>query len=381
MAGLTGARSMAVRSGLAGLLLIALAALAVYASRPADVAAGQEGDANSDVANDVLDLNQLEATGATYLERLAGVLDQPVGAMAASDERAAASAPSATPWPSRRALVLTVAPHSVDGLEFLQAHGCDLGGLIGYRNSPLGRTQRASQRLAYEVEWLRVAAACRDAPAWVAALMAEKRSDLPRLFWNATLGSDEFRVAAGRSRPAGLGDFAYLLRSLQDQQRALSQPTPTGFDGVALEDALGELSRASHIGPARAGWAVQRRVLDTAAGVITDAASRVCPQGRSTPRSRYLGNVFARFYVGALQPMLAASQQRDAAWVDALNALGEALLPVAPQAFLEWRAEVVDPGNPQSEWARTRQAVVAHAKAWQQLFAACAIDPRSLAPG
>lgn len=341
-----------------------------------------------------IDLKQLEAAGAMYLERLAGVLDRPldpVDGMGADGARAPAAP---TPWPSRRALMLPVTPHSVDGLEFLQAHGCDLGALIGYRNSPLGRTQRASQRLAYEVEWLRVAAACRAAPPWVAALMAEKRDDLPRLYWNATLGGDEFRVAAGRSRPRGTGDFAYLLRSLHDQYRALAQPisadrssgVPSGFDGAALEATLGELSRASHIGPARASWAVQRRVLDTAADAIADAASTgtglgVCPQGRPTPRSRYLGNVFARFYLGALQPLLAESQRRDAAWIEALGVLLDALRPVAPHVFLGWHADVLDADNADSEWARTRQSVVRHAKAWQQLFATCAIDPQSLRLG
>ncbi|MFM8354580.1 MAG: DUF3080 family protein, partial [Gammaproteobacteria bacterium] len=220
-----------------------------------------------------VDLKQFEAAGAMYLERLAGVLDRPLDPVDGIGADGAPEASAQRPWPARRALMLPVTPHSVDGLEFLQAHGCDLGALIGYRNSPLGRTQRASQRLAYEVEWLRVAAACRAAPPWVAALMAEKRNDLPRLYWNATLGGDEFRVAAGRSRPRGTGDFAYLLRSLHDQYRALAQPVsadrsagvPSGFDGAALEAALGELSRASHIGPARAGWVVQRRMLDTAA--------------------------------------------------------------------------------------------------------------------
>jgi Protein of unknown function (DUF3080) len=96
--------------------------------------------------------------GAVYLERLGGVLDTTLRSPAD---------PRGPPWPSRRALTLPIVALEIDAVEFVALHGCDLGALAGYRNSPLGRVQSASQRLGYEAEWLRVVERCANAPVWL----------------------------------------------------------------------------------------------------------------------------------------------------------------------------------------------------------------------
>ncbi|MEN9807015.1 MAG: hypothetical protein RL756_1535 [Pseudomonadota bacterium] len=305
--------------------------------------------------------------GAAYLERLGGVLDTalipPPG-------------PRGPPWPSRRALTLPIVALEIDAVEFVALHGCDLGALAGYRNSPLGRVQRASQRLGYEAEWLRIVGRCANAPVWLEGLAREKRAALPALFWNATLGSEEFRIAAGASLPGDAAAFAHQLERLRAHHAALLRDA---FDVDAFEVDLGRLARESAIGTARARWLAQRAVLDTARQALLAEAPRLCRNGRPTPRARYLTNVFARFYVLGLQPALAREHARDGAWIDVLLALTDDQSGVTPPVYRDWVRAVLDPAQPSSEWARTRAAVVAHAEVWQALFARCGIDPRSIA--
>ncbi|MGA1676871.1 MAG: DUF3080 family protein [Pseudomonadales bacterium] len=267
-------------------------------------------------------------------------------------------------------------PLQIDAIQFVALHECDLGGLAGYRNSPLGRMQSASQRLGYEAEWLRVAARCEDPPDWLADLVDEKRAALPALFWNATLSSDEFRVAAGASLPGDATAFAYQVERLRAHYAALLRDQ---FDVDAFENDLGLLARESVIGSARARWSRQRAVLDTARQAVVDNVTRLCRNGRPTPRARYLTNVFARFYVARLQPMLAREHAVDAAWIEALLALALDQAELARPRVSDWFRGVIDPDHPRSEWARTRAAVIAHADAWQALFARCGIDPRAIA--
>lgn len=305
--------------------------------------------------------------GATYLERLGGVLDTTLISQ---------PAPRGPPWPSRRALTLPIVSLEIDAVEFVALHGCDLGALAGYRNSPLGRVQSASQRLGYEAEWLRVAGRCAEPPAWLKDLAREKRAALPALFWNATLGSEEFRIAAGASLPGEAAGFAHQLERLRAHHAALLRDT---FDIAAFEIDLGRLARASAIGTARARWSAERAVLDTAREALLTEAPRLCRNGRPTPRVRYLTNVFARYYVLGLQPALAHDHARDGDWIDVLLALTNDQSEVTPQVYRDWVRAVLDPAQPVSEWARTRAAVVAHAAAWQELFGRCGIDPRTIA--
>ncbi|MDZ7670968.1 MAG: DUF3080 family protein [Gammaproteobacteria bacterium] len=205
-------------------------------------------------------------------------------------QEAAVADPSSGPaYPQRRALELDIPRRTIDVGEFFELHGCDMGALVGYRNSPLGRTQGASQRLGYEAAWLAAVDACgADAADWLADMGAEKRRRLPALFWNATFAAAEMRTALGGAAAPPDGDLADLVRGLNDSYDRVLQG---GFD-------LGTFER-----------------------------------------------------------------------------LLERLEAVRPPAFDAWYDRVLAPARPGSEWRRTQRAVVAHAEAWQRLFARCAIDP------
>jgi len=276
-------------------------------------------------------------------------------------------------YPPRRALELDLPRRTIDVGEFVELHGCDMGALVGYRNSPLGRTQGASQRLGYEAAWLAAVDACgADAADWLADMKADKRRRLPALFWNATFAAAEMRTALGGAAAPAHGDLADLVRGLNDSYDRVLQG---GFDLGAFERLLGRLQQGRWLGPARRDWSRWRRYLDAAAQMLHAAAPDMCLTGRPTPRARRLQTVFRKFYVGGIQPRLALAMRRHEAWITELARLLGRLEAVRPPAFDAWYGRVLSPDNADSEWRRTQRAVVAHAEAWQRVFARCAIDP------
>lgn len=275
------------------------------------------------------------------------------------------------PYPPHRDLAVPIPEQAIDVGQFFELHGCDMGDLVGLRNSPLGRLQAASQRLGYEAAWLQALGRCGEgAAAWMTELAASKRETLPALFWNATFAAAEMRVALGSARPPAGGDLADILRGLGDSFDALEQGT---FDLSRLEQHLARLRQGSWAGPAREAWSVWRRHLDAAAALLEHARPDMCLTGKPTPRSRRLQNVFGKFYVEQIQPELARRMRRQEAWLTELERLGGRLAPVQPAAFTRWLDALAL--APDSEWQRTRRAVVAHAEAWQALFAHCGIEP------
>jgi hypothetical protein len=300
-----------------------------------------------------------------YISRIARVTE--------ADARVA-EAGALPPYPPHRALALEIPRSTIDVFELFELHGCDMGALVGFRNSPLGRLQTASQRLGYEAAWLEASERCADAGDWLEELRTGKHERLPALFWNATFAADEMRVALGASAPPANGDLADIVRGLND---SLDRAMQGGFEIDELERLLGRLKQGSWLGPARADWSRWRRYLGVASRMLESAGPTVCLNRLPTPRTSRLQNVFHKLYVQQIQPVLAARLGRHEGWVAEIERLSERLRAVQPPAWRAWFADVVSPDDDASEWRRTRRAVVAHAKAWQALFAHCHIEPVS----
>ena len=91
--------------------------------------------------------SQSEPTGKAdeYVQSVARALDRSI-LITQADPRSS--------FPTQRDLRIPLAALKIDVVEFAQLHSCDMGGLVGRRNSPTGRLQGDSQRLMYELEWL-----------------------------------------------------------------------------------------------------------------------------------------------------------------------------------------------------------------------------------
>lgn len=279
------------------------------------------------------------------------------------------------PYPPRRELLIDIPRRTISVIGFFELHDCDMGELVGFRNSPLGRVQSPSQRLGYETAWLAAAQACgADAAEWMPELGNVKREWLPSLFWNATFAAEELRIALGGAGPARAQGLPNLLRELADHLRRVEEG---GFEAAQLERLLGELRQGSWVGPARRDWERWRRYLLAAAAVLEPAERKVCLNRRPTPYTDRLQNVFRKVYVERIQPELAVAMAEHERWIAELDRLGERLEPVLPDTYRSWYRAVLDAEVPGSEWHRTRAAVLRHAQAWQRLFAHCRVEPGS----
>ncbi len=300
--------------------------------------------------------DELEA-GDHYLSSLGDALDRPISWQAEN----------LPPFPRPRSLALTMPRTTIDVVEFAQLHSCDLGGLIGARNSALGRVQQASTALAYEVAWLRVAATCEGFD-WLPAAVAEKRQRLPTHVWNATFAGPELAQAMGLA--AGTSASVVAAAPLLDLARLIEDVLVRETLPADLEERLRRLA-ALPLGQRRNGWARDRARLEAATAALIQREPPVCLSGKPTNRSLRVVGVMHRFYIDEWQGQLAAGVRADEAW---LAGFDEALAPLrelAPDAFEAFYRSTFDAADASSEWARTKSAIVRHAQAWQTFHEGC----------
>lgn len=314
---------------------------------------------------------------ANYLERLASQL----GDLPEVVE------PSLHSFPTQRELSLAIERQVIDVAEFARLHACDLGDLVGERNSPLGRVAGPVALLVQDQRWLRLGPGCvGQGQDWLADVLAAKERSLPQRFWNAVLAGDEFNRVMSTAQPLGKsdGEGAAELQSpdralidLLDHHQALAALT---LNESLLNDTLKALAQGESIGGMRQRWRSLRLNLRRAANGLNRESERLCRNNTPTPKAKILRQVFDNHYVSDLQPRFAAHYGTDQATVQALRQLQQRLVGVAPQSFTQWYAATLDPQNLDAEWQATQAVLRGHALAWQRLWTHCGMPLSPLAP-
>jgi len=295
---------------------------------------------------------------------------------------------SLPPLPRARQVVLPIEVQQIDWVELLTLNQCELGPLIGYRNSVLGRVQSASERWLYERELLQRLQACgpeAEDRELFEGLTSTKAQQLPQLRYNAILAGPEWRAmmslqklssgsALVNSRDVDLEQALYRLLGLATQQDV---PPHSEF-----YEPLQALHFSNAGGGLRRQWRAHTLVLSTAATVLERAkAAPLCRNGQPTPRARNLQGVFLRYYVQQLQPQLSAMPAPDRGWLRAQDRLVRELIdePDGPTSRLfEWYSAVFTDA-PGSEFSRWRAAVDRHSRAWGWHLEACGLLPQPAA--
>ncbi len=290
--------------------------------------------------------------------------------------------------PARRERLITIPEVRIGLLDLLlDVRRCPaLQQQISLRNSSLGKQLQPSSRLAYEGDLLRALDGCRAAlqpgapyqlDAMLERLAAEKRAQLPAVFWNALNGSAEverYLRFADQALPAAPGEDDAALQALA-QLTALGTALPQTLPPSAAE--LDPLFFALHSSP-QGGQLITSltslsHTLNQASLLLEQRQQRrpPCPLGQATPRGRILQNIFVKFYAGALQPYLAQVHQRGQRWSASLRQLSEvAQIPPASRAYLLSLAGAED-----SLWTQFETATARHVRAWQQTLRSCALAP------
>lgn len=273
---------------------------------------------------------------------------------------------------------------------------CRAGQLIADRNSSLGRVQPPHLRVRHEIEMLIALPECLadtdvaspSIAAELAAAISHKQETLPlwtqRLVTAETILRDTLRPGRNLLAPddmggaqeslAALDNILYVLAAIDDY---IQQPSHT--------ETLGDLNLADFWQPSwqvlgqsdflPRYWRSQQHALGAMRALNQQLAGAEqalrCSATRTPLEAEYLHTVMLNFWIAELQPMFArwdGFQQQLTVRLRQLQSYYES------PAWQDYFDRLV---GDQSYAAQLQREVRIHAEYWQQLLAACQLDPVS----
>lgn len=243
---------------------------------------------------------------------------------------------------------------SLSLIDFLSLSGCEVQVNIAKRNTSMGRTASASQRLILDLEFLRLAPPC-------VALMQEKgddsvadtlqenielrRSSLSARIFSAILAGPEWRkfweqpMLLGAYPESASGDSAQALWELSTRVQRFVDHSWSASD-EDLEPLLAVI-RANAGGQLLAAAAIQSGHLEQANHILRKAHTKgiYCKNETLTEAGTITKTVVAKYFAADVQRWSAQVSQRHYEVQSALLALEGHLLATLPQPYLDWIAE------------------------------------------
>lgn len=302
---------------------------------------------------------------ASYPQRLAAVLDT----------QAPALSPPLLEKGGGRAWALAVPQLTINLRQTFALRHCNLLGLIGERNAPLGKTAPPSQRLIYELTLLEGLNACHpedsDLQALVTDLAAQKAQALPLVLWQLLAEDQAFKANWHHDR-RGPGDFAGIADAqslFSDLYRLRQGPDPKAQ--VRLEASLGRFASAKPLARVNQALSDARYALDAATALINNQGPKLlCVNGKPGQQARRVRDFFFSYYGKEVQPYLGRLQSADRALKESLWPLVDAL----PHPDLAAIPLLASP-EPQSLSGQFKAAIDRHTKAWQDFLGRCGLRP------
>ncbi|WP_412722365.1 DUF3080 family protein [Alteromonas sp. D210916BOD_24] len=310
-----------------------------------------------------------------YRTRLSYVLDTPLPEMIK---------PTLSPLPDSTSLKYTPEGVVINLREFYALQACELGSVVAMRNTALGKSQLASQRLVYESELLVALSQCAKAieqtDQTLAATLAnwhrQKRADFALNWANVIQTSLEFRVALNnperllwiennKDAAASINSLYYVDSLMHYAQSSVTAP----IDSTELEQQL-NIIRSARL-PATL-WQTQLSLsvvllqLNSWLPSLLDDVP--CPEGRASEKAKILRNVFYLFFIEEIQPVGSLLNQYHyklaplwSRWIE-----NEALR----STFKDYLTEYT-----QSNYHSYRDAMQTHVTLWQTFLGRCHLSP------
>ena len=286
---------------------------------------------------------------ANYVERLSTAADVEIGIVGRGQNTS-----QRVDLPSDFDTESLTATGSLSLIDFLSLNGCELQANIAKRNTSMGRTASASQRLLLDLEFFRLAPAC-------VTLMEEKeafsiadtlrenielrRTNLPTRIFAATLAGPEWRkfweqpMLLGSYPESTSGDSAQALWELSGRVERFLNHSWSAAD-EDLEPLLSSI-RANSGGQLLAAAALQSGYLEQANDVLRSAGNEgiYCKNEAITEAGTITKKVVAKYFAGDVQRWSAQVSQRHYEIQSALITLESHLTSTLPKPYLNWVTE------------------------------------------
>lgn len=319
----------------------------------------------------------LERHFETYLTRVASVLGVPAPKL---------TAPNPLPeLPPQRELILAPPRISTGLLDGLKLSRCDLLGLVGKHNDPVGRSQAAAGQLLYHLQFQQGLTQClkhsedQELNAWLSNIIKQKQPQLPSYHWNMMIAEPEIRQALTprhQSLPfkeqAGyystLQAFRLFMRwrALIDTDFSNSEP----LTSQSLSEALSGLYQNPYLGELFYSLHSAAHYLKQSIEFLHALEDFNCGYAQQADAKR-LRNAMQHYYAKDIQTYLA---QIDRQFVQLAPLLQNTLiLPESKQALMHSYQQQVAQGLESNLYVRYRQLTLEHAKLWQQFLKRCDI--------
>lgn len=321
--------------------------------------------------------HDLERHFDTYLTRVASVLG--------------GTAPQLIPppplpeLPPQRELVLAPARISTGLLDSFKLNRCNLLGLVGKHNDPVGRSQSAAGQLLYHLQFQQGLTLClqqsddQELNAWLLNIIEQKQPQLSSYHWNMMIAEPEIRQAlapANQSLPfkeqAGYYSTLHALR-LFSRWQALTEDISNNSEPLnsqSLNEALSGLYQNPYLGKLFYSLHSAAHYLEQSITFLQALESFNCGYAQQADAKR-LRNAMQHYYATDIQTYLA---QIDRQFVQLAPLLQNTLAPPdSKQTLMRSYQQQIAQNLESTLYVRYRQLTLEHAKLWQRFLKRCDI--------
>ena len=238
-------------------------------------------------------------------------------------------------------------------IDFLALSGCKLQANIAKRNTTMGRNASVSQRLIFDLEFIRLAPACigklrsdedNEIADLLEASLVSRTENLVHTVSRGVLGGTEWREfwripdSLGEYPLQSSGDAAQSLWELSQRVKRFLNGTWSPSD-EDLEPLLAKV-RVNAGGQLLRAAMIQERGLTKANGILRQAseAGMYCSQGKLSEAGTISKTVVAKYFAGDVQAWSSAVAQRHYEINSPIIEMEAALATALSNPYLSWAA-------------------------------------------
>lgn len=224
------------------------------------------------------------------------------------------------PLPSITTTRADIAETSITLVELVATRACGLDVLLGERNSSLGKVMPPSQRLKYELNFLKQVQPCLTHPdiapdlqQKLTAIASDKTRQIDK-HWQNFLQQDEtlrqqlhpYRSLSEPNSVAGVAETMQALHSLLTLQKSIVEQNWQQASSINPEQALEALYKANTLSQLQQSLRFSQNWLQS----LNQQLDRVdltaqCPAGKHSDKAEILNTILLQYFIGKVQVYLA----------------------------------------------------------------------------